>query len=185
MDISYPNKIESQLSAENLRDKNGEFKIKTVNITVKNKIGTSNMISRRENQSNSSVPGLIQKTINYKNISRNGNKNIKFNQNLENNREKNHNFIKSKILEDSDKKNHSRAKSYFTERKYISNFLPQKLESKARLSHSLETKRKTIVRGDKYNNIQITHIISTSKPNLFLTIQFKSSSILDALTISK
>ena len=44
--------------------------------------------------------------------------------------------------------------------------LPQKLEVKNRLSHSVEIKRITIVRGDKYKNIQITHIIAASKPNL-------------------
>ena len=48
----------------------------------------------------------------------------------------------------------------------MSNYLPEQDEAKKRLSHSVEVKRKTIVRGDKYNNIQITHIISSSKPNL-------------------
>ena len=47
----------------------------------------------------------------------------------------------------------------------ISNSLPKQDDTKKLLSHSVEIKRRTIIRGDKYNNIQITHIISVSKQN--------------------
>ena len=116
----------------------------------------------RTNYDNISVPNLMNKNNNYKNISRNVGKNIKFNINEDQNR----NNIRNRLIDTSKEKNHTRAKSYFTERKNMSNYLPKQEESKKRLSHSFEVKRKTIVRGDKYQNIQITHIISSSKPNL-------------------
>ena len=68
---------------------------------------------------------------------------------------------RNKFMEDSNK-SHIRAKSYFTGRKIISNMLPQKLEVKNRLSHSVEIKRITIVRGDKYKNIQIMLLLKLS-----------------------
>ena len=148
---------------QNMEAKKEDFKLRQINVTNKNRgIGPTSPISAKENHSNISVPGIINKTNNYKNMSRNGTKNIKFNQNLNERR----NDIRNKFSEDTDKKNHTRAKSYFRERKDISNYLPQQLDVKKRLSHSVEIKRKTIVRGDKYNNIQITHIISASKPTL-------------------
>ena len=100
------------------------------------------MISARENHTNISIPSLANKTSNYKNNSRNGNKNIKFAGQKQTN-------TRTKFLEDTNK-NHQRAKSYFTERKVLSNMLPQKLEVKSRISHSVEIKKKTIIRGDKY-----------------------------------
>jgi hypothetical protein len=133
-----------------------DFRIRQINVTnkLKNVLPTT-----RTNYDNISVPSLINKTNNYKNVSRNGGKNIKFNVNE---RQGRNNNIRDRLIE----KNHARAKSYFTERKNMSNYLPKQDEAKKRLSHSVEVKRKTIVRGDKYNNIQITHIISSSKPNL-------------------
>ena len=133
-----------------------DFRIRQINVTnkLKNVLPTT-----RTNYENISVPSLINKTNNYKNVSRNGGKNIKFNVNE---RQGRNNNIRDRLIE----KNHARAKSYFTERKNMSNYLPKQDEAKKRLSHSVEVKRKTIVRGDKYNNIQITHIISSSKPNL-------------------
>ena len=153
--------IEENESIEpNQENNKGDFKIRQVNIINKNGgTGPSSIMSSRGNHTNISIPSLT-KTANNKNISRNGHKNIKFDESLD----RRQNNIRNKLLEDTNK--HTRAKSYFTERKVISNYLPQQLDVKKRLSHSVEVKRKTIVRGDKYNNIQITHIISVSKANL-------------------
>ena len=162
--ISYEEVIRLEKEQQsNNPDKKENFKLRQINVINKNiGVGPSSAISVRENHSNIIVPGLINKANNNKNMSRNGNKNIKFNVEIKDKRQN----MRSKLLEENNKKNHTRAKSYFTERKLISNYLPQKLDVKERLSHSVEIKRKTIIRGDKYNNIQITHIISASKPNL-------------------
>ena len=63
--------------------------------------------------------------------------------------------------------NHNRAKSYLSDRKPLNKLaiLDKSLKEK-KLPKSVECKRKTIYRGGDYNNIQITHIISTTKPNL-------------------
>ena len=151
---------ENESNEPNVEKKNEDFKIRQVNVINQNRGMGYPIMSSRENHSNISIPSLNKKTNNHTNMSRNGQKNFKFDKNLE----QRQNNIRNKVLEDRNK--HTRAKSYFTERKVISNYLPQQLDVKKRLSHSVEVKRKTIIRGDKYNNIQITHIISVSKPNL-------------------
>ena len=168
VESSNQNKEETKTNTQNVELEKDDFKIKQIKVvTNKNRgIGLSSINSNRENHSNISVPSIMNKANDHKNISRNEHKNIKFNPNIEISKDRKQSNIRSKLLEDSNKKNHTRAKSYFTERKFISNYLPQQIEVKSRLSHSVEIKRKTIVRGDKYNNIQITHIISVSKPNL-------------------
>ena len=134
-------------------DENEKIKIRQINAGNINKVLDE---SSNENSLNVTVPSLINKTNNHKNNSRNG---VKFDLNFAQNN------IRNKLIERPKDKNHTRAKSYFTERKNLSNYLPSQDESKKRLSHSVEVKRKTIIRGDKYNNIQITHIISVSKSN--------------------
>ena len=47
----------------------------------------------------------------------------------------------------------------------ISNSYQNNMIQKKLPPHSIEIKRRTIIRGDKYNNIQIAYIISVSKPN--------------------
>ena len=61
---------------------------------------------------------------------------------------------------------HNRAKSYLSERK-PANKLPLQINTLIgkNLPKSVEIKRKTIYRGGEYNNIQITHIISSLNPN--------------------
>ena len=121
--------------------------------------------SQNTNSSNNSFQNLMNKKSNYKNISRNIVKNLKFKIDIKPN-ESRANDIRNKRIEDSNRGEHLRAKSYNTEREGMKNYLPKQADDQKRISHSVEVKRRTINRGDKYNNIQITHIISTSKPAL-------------------
>ena len=66
----------------NQENNKGDFKIRQVNIINKNRgTGPSSIISSRGNHTNISIPSLT-KTANNKNISRNGHKNIKFDESL-------------------------------------------------------------------------------------------------------
>ena len=144
----------------NIRSMNQMGRNPQTNIIVNKNSGLG--INQKANSTNNSFQNLGSKK--NTNISRNVVKNVKYNIDISNvNKPKN---VRSKKIDESDKGNHTRAKSYFTEREHMSNYLPKQVEAQKRISHSVEVKRKTINRGDKYNNIQITHIISASKPIL-------------------
>ena len=69
--------------------------------------------------------------------------------------------------EQSNKSHNNRPRSYLTERRDANNLsLPKNKDKKAFTASSAEIKRKTIIRGGNYNNIQITHIYVTKKPNV-------------------
>ena len=156
-EIVQSSNINQSSNDPNSRSRNEGIKVRQINvITNKNK----GVMTSRPNLTNVSVPSLIKiNNVNNKNISRNADKKTKFSGILD---QRNQSNIRSKV---EDNKNHVRSKSYFTERKMISNSLPKQKKKKKLLSHSVEIKRRTIIRGDKYNNIQITHIISVSKQN--------------------
>ena len=160
-EIQETNNPSQETNLPNEVNASEDFRLRQINVTTNRLKGVAP--TARVNNENISVPNLINKTNNYKNISHNVVKNIKFNINEDKSRNNN---IRNRFIETTKEKNHPRAKSYFTERKSISKNLPSQDEVKKRISHSVEVKRKTIIRGDKYNNIQITHIISASKPNL-------------------
>ena len=156
-EIVQSSNINQSSNDPNSRSRNEGIKVRQINvITNKNK----GVMTSRPNLTNVSVPSLIKiNNVNNKNVSRNADKKTKFSGILDQRDQSN---IRSKV---EDNKNHVRSKSYFTERKMISNSLPKQDDTKKLLSHSVEIKRRTIIRGDKYNNIQITHIISVSKQN--------------------
>ena len=69
--------------------------------------------------------------------------------------------------EQSNKNHNNRPRSYLTERRDNNNLsLPKDKDKKGYTASSAEIKRKTIIRGGNYNNIQITHIYVTKKPNI-------------------
>jgi len=69
--------------------------------------------------------------------------------------------------EQSTKNHNNRPRSYLTERRDANNLsLPKNNDKKPFTASSAEIKRKTIIRGGNYNNIQITHIYVTKKPNV-------------------
>ena len=80
--------------------------------------------------------------------------------------DKRDNLRERKKIRDESNSDHNRAKSYITHRNQTNKLAPPKNTVKSNHARSMEVKRKTIYRGGKYNNIQITHIISTTKENI-------------------
>ena len=133
---------------------NEGFKNKQIgNNNINNRTGVASLISSADNYSNKINMNKAQAT-----------KIIKFPlQKPYGNREN----IRGRKIENSNQ-DRTRAKSYLSERKSKNRFIsPEKsLLKEKRTPFSVEYKRKTIYRGGEYNNIQITHIISTIKPNI-------------------
>ena len=74
---------ENESNEPNVEKKKEDFKIRQVNVINQNRGIGHPIMSSRENHSNISIPSLNKKTNNHTNMSRNGQKNFKFDKNLE------------------------------------------------------------------------------------------------------
>ena len=151
---SNQNRIEKKIYVNrgNLNNE-GISKKQIGNYNINNKAGIASLISSADNYSNKIYTNKSQaiKTIKVP---------------LEKPYEKQENIRGRKM--ESTNEDRTRARSYLNERKPKNQFTSaeKSLIKEKRAVHSVEYKRKTIYRGGEYNNIQITHIISTIKPNI-------------------
>ena len=152
-------RIEKKIYVNQGRGNTEGYRIKKVEINNQ-KEKSESIISSGENYSNIA-------NINKKKENNNRNVNHIKPQNISKQIEKKNGKKERGRKIESSNSSHNRAKSYLSERKPLNKLgvLDKSLKGK-RLPKSVECKRKTIIRGDKYKNIQITHIISTTKPNL-------------------
>ena len=126
-----------------------------------NQIKQIEVNKQKEKNGLSSHISLTESNSNAINVNRK-----RTNNNLREEKKDSKNIRERKMQVSNSNPNHNRAKSYMTERNPKNRLaLPKPLKGK-NMAHSAEIKRKTIIRGGKYKNIRITHIISTSKENL-------------------
>ena len=155
-------RIERKIYVNQGKGNNQGLRIKPVtNNNINEKGGLSSLVSSTE-----SIANTINASGN-KGDNRNYGRNINKNDSRNNPKEKKVQIrenIRNRIIDKSED-NHSRAKSYLSERKENNLSLPKNM-GKSHRSSSAEVKRKTIVRGGPYKNIQITHIYVSTKPNL-------------------
>ena len=113
------------------------------------------------------LASLISSAESYSNININKSKNDFNSRKMDRNKNNNENRnIRGRRIEESDI-NHNRARSYITQRQPKNKLAPPEKSLKEKnQAHSVEIKRKVVYRGGKYNNIKVTHIISTIKPNI-------------------
>ena len=148
---------------------NQRFTTQTTNIRIEQKIEkrtyTNQVIGNNDNMrlKQGGLSSLISSTeSNKENLSKK--ENNKFNRD---NKFENRENIRGLNKEQTTKNHNNRPRSYLTERRDANNLsLPKNKDKKTYTASSAEIKRKTIIRGGNYNNIQVTHIYVTKKPNI-------------------
>ena len=147
---------------------NQRYNAQTTNIRIEQKIEKRTYTSQVKGNNDdmrlkhAGLSSLVSSNESNKNISKNEN-----NKYTRENKFENRENIRGLNKEKSTKNHNNRPRSYLTERRDANNLsLPKNKDKKTYTASSAEIKRKTIIRGGNYNNIQITHIYVTKKPNI-------------------